>query len=219
MIRSFRNRDFEFADEHEYTLREIVEGLGYDIFDPYNPYPIFDEDYREHLNDSVLTHFWWREIASETPAKFIFFLNRKMIEKMPAINVVYQQLKDGVIDPLATNQGRGSGENTNKNIEGSTGSTTGTSRQVFSDTPQTFLQNPDGEQYLSNITKTDSVGSSKGDTEANGLANYINKTTGIGLPTAQAVAIMCAGDFVNADLLVYKELEPLFLQFFDDMPR
>ena len=219
MIRSFRNRDFEFADEHEYTLREIVEGLGYDIFDPYNPYPIFDEDYREHLNDSVLTHFWWREIASETPAKFIFFLNRKMIEKMPAINVVYQQLKDGVIDPLATMQNRGSGENTSKSDSENTGVTTGTSRQMFSDTPQTFMNEPDGEKYLSNLTKTDSQSNTNGTGNANGLENYINKATGIGLPTAQAVAIMCAGDFVNADLLVYKELEPLFLQFFDDMPR
>ena len=49
-------------------------------------YPIYKEEEREELNKKIIEHFWSWEIAGETPARFKFFLNRKLNEVMPLIN-------------------------------------------------------------------------------------------------------------------------------------
>ena len=63
-----------------YTMRDIVEGYGYDI--GLKDYPIFDEAYRDILNRKIQEHFWFREFSADTPQKALFFLNRKMSEQM-----------------------------------------------------------------------------------------------------------------------------------------
>lgn len=61
-----------------------VEGMGLD------KYPIFDEDYRNVLNNNIIKHYYFREIGVETVDKFIFFLNRKMQLIMPYYNQMYE---------------------------------------------------------------------------------------------------------------------------------
>ena len=55
-----------------------------------NDYPIFDEMYREELNNKILQHFWYREIGQETPDRFNRMLRRKMFEIMPYYNQLYK---------------------------------------------------------------------------------------------------------------------------------
>lgn len=67
-------------------LRYLVESrypLGLD------KYPIFDEAYRQGLNDKIINHFMFREIAFETPGLFINRLNVRMAEIMPYYNQLY----------------------------------------------------------------------------------------------------------------------------------
>lgn len=67
-----------------------------------NDYPIYDEDYRQVLNNKIINHFYLREIGAETPDRFNFYLGRKMREIMPYYNQMYKsELLE--FDPLANN--------------------------------------------------------------------------------------------------------------------
>lgn len=55
-----------------------------------NDYPIYDESYRQVLNNKIINHFYLREIGAETPDRFNFYLGRKMQEIMPYYNQMYK---------------------------------------------------------------------------------------------------------------------------------
>jgi len=68
-------------------LRYIVESKNIDI--GLHDYPIFEESYRESLNNKIIEHYYFNEIGFETPERFIFELNKKMKEIMPLYNKIY----------------------------------------------------------------------------------------------------------------------------------
>ena len=68
-------------------LRQLIQN-GYDI--GLKDYPIFDESYRETLNNKIITHYWMREIGAETAGLFKLYLNRTMGEIMPYYNQLYK---------------------------------------------------------------------------------------------------------------------------------
>lgn len=53
-------------------------------------YPIFDESYREILNQKIIGHYYFREIGMETAALFRHYLNQTMEEIMPYYNQLYK---------------------------------------------------------------------------------------------------------------------------------
>ena len=53
-------------------------------------YPIFDEAYRDGLNQKILDHFYFREIGFETAGMFRKRLQIKLNEIMPYYNKLYQ---------------------------------------------------------------------------------------------------------------------------------
>lgn len=79
-------------------LRYLIEG-NYDL--GLKDYPIFDESYREQLNNKIIQHYYFREIGFETEALFKNRLNQKMNEIMPYYNQMYESSKLK-IDPLYT---------------------------------------------------------------------------------------------------------------------
>lgn len=79
-------------------LRYLIEG-NYDL--GLKDYPIFDESYREQLNNKIIQHYYFREIGFETEALFKNRLNQKMNEIMPYYNQMYESSKLK-IDPLST---------------------------------------------------------------------------------------------------------------------
>lgn len=84
----------------KYTIeiRKLIErGYHFNL----DEYPIFDESYRNSLNEKILEHYWFREIGAETPDRFNFYLRRRMNEIMPYYNQLYiSQMIE--FDPLAT---------------------------------------------------------------------------------------------------------------------
>lgn len=78
-------------------LRYIIES-GYDL-QALKSYPIFDENYRQILNQYILNHFWLREIGSETVGEFDLFLANTMNEIMPYYNGLFKMAMSE-IDPL-----------------------------------------------------------------------------------------------------------------------
>lgn len=79
-------------------LRYLIEG-NYDL--GLKNYTIFDESYREQLNNKIIQHYYFREIGFETEALFKNRLNQKMNEIMPYYNQMYESSKLK-IDPLST---------------------------------------------------------------------------------------------------------------------
>lgn len=79
-------------------LRYLIKG-NYDL--GLKDYPIFDESYREQLNNKIIQHYYFREIGFETEALFKNRLNQKMNEIMPYYNQMYESSKLK-IDPLST---------------------------------------------------------------------------------------------------------------------
>ena len=53
-------------------------------------YPIWDESYRNVLNEKIKNHYFFREIGQETPNRFKFYLDTKMNEIMPYYNELYK---------------------------------------------------------------------------------------------------------------------------------
>ena len=72
------------------TIKNLLDN-GFDF--GLNSYPIFDENYRNTLNQNILNHYYESEIGLETPALFKFYLNQKLNEIMPYYNVLYEKQK------------------------------------------------------------------------------------------------------------------------------
>lgn len=119
-------------------LNELIS-LGFHL--NLDDYPIFNEDYRAHLNKEIIEHFYFREIGQETPERFNFFLKRKMAEIMPYYNQLYQSelIK---FDPLSTVYMETSGD---------------TKRKKYNENTNDYKQNNTlnaSETYASNIDRS-----------------------------------------------------------------
>lgn len=53
-------------------------------------YPIFNENYREELNNKIIRHYYFREIGLETAELFRWYMRREMFEIMPYYNQLYE---------------------------------------------------------------------------------------------------------------------------------
>lgn len=80
------------------TLCDLVK-MKYNL--ALNNYPIFDEKYREILNQKIIDHFYYYEIGAETPDRFNRYLSTKMQEIMPYYNKLYET-ETMKFDPLTT---------------------------------------------------------------------------------------------------------------------
>jgi hypothetical protein len=195
-------------------------------------YPIFMESYRDSLNDKIIDHFYFREIGFETPEMFYRFVRRKMNEVMPLYNQLYSSL-ELVKNPLynydmettSESEQRGSGT---QEASGSESSNTvaksdseGKSRNVASNTPQ--MQLAGHEDYATNIADSITDSSAGSDTTAAGTsastssgsssstARAMQRVSGVsGMTEAQALQLY-RDTFLNVDLMVIDELEPLFM--------
>lgn len=78
----------EYTVGSTYTIRlQILLESGWDI--GLQDYEIFDEDYRNIINQKIINHYYFKEIGVETPAQFKFRLNEAMDLIMPYYNQKY----------------------------------------------------------------------------------------------------------------------------------
>lgn len=68
----------------EKNWKEIYDKIG--LAD----YPIFNENYREELNNKIIRRYYFREIGLETAALFRWYMRREMFEIMPYYNQLYE---------------------------------------------------------------------------------------------------------------------------------
>lgn len=118
-------------------------------------YPIFDESYREHLNNKIVSHYMFQEIGFETPELFKMYLNTRLNEIMPYYNQLYksEQLK---FEPF---------ENVNK--------TTIMDRDVIGNLKN--VQDSTDNRTYTETKNTDTTGENDGTSDTNG--NRTDNTT------------------------------------------
>lgn len=200
-----------------YTVElHSLEEAGYDL--GLSTYPIFDEEYRPILNNKIIEHYAFREIGLETPALFARFMARKMGEIM----VYYNQLYKSELIPIQALTRLDYSEDYDRSSTAASDSTakadgTGTSRDVSSNTPQGLLSMPniENEVYATNamIGKTSSGSTSSANNKTDSTDHYIKRIVGNNAGRTDAQMLKEFREtFLNIDLSIIEELEPLFMQ-------
>lgn len=187
-------------------------------------YPIFDEDYREHLNDMILKHYYMAEIGFETASLFKQYLNNKMEEIMPYYNTLYKLQTDLLNNASGIDQNVNLTETYthNVNTEGTSASTSNSDSEnkgVTQNTPQGNLvnQNINNFNYADGITmgSANSNISDNSNTTGKTVEDYIKKIQGNnGQRYAYEVLIEVKKNILSIDLEVINQLEDLFMGIF-----
>lgn len=189
-------------------------------------YPIFDENYRNILNNKILYHYYENEIGFETAPLFRFYLNQKLNEILPYYNELYKVQKKLIdnlenekifnnVDILETFNSTSTGHSTSN----STNSGNSKNKNVYQDTPQGEIKNADVEtyNYATNITldKNETSNTINDNTNTNGTNDYIKSITGNnGGKYKIDILNDVKNNLMNIDLMIINELNDLFMQIF-----
>lgn len=178
-------------------------------------YPIFDEDYRPHLNAQILDQFWNQEIGQETIELFQLALRRKLNQIMPVMNQQYE-ISRIKFDPLQTVSIRNVAASTGKTVTAGESDSTSTSdaksRAVSQELPQTMLSGTGDYATAAqdNVSNTAAGGKVNESSTANQDGTTDSSTTGFqGNPAM--MLLQYRQSLVNVDMMILDELKELFM--------
>ena len=183
-------------------------------------YPIFDENYRNTLNQNILYHYYENEIGFETASLFRFYLNQKLNEIMPYYNELYKVQKKLIDENLLLNNVNLTetlyGSNTTETSSTSQSSNKG--KNLFQDTPQGNISQQDinaQNVYATNITLNDNSINDNSSANGSGTNEYIKTIIGNnGGKFNIDILNDIKNNLMNIDLMVINELYDLFMQIF-----
>lgn len=136
-------------------LRYLIESnfdLGLD------DYPIFDESYRELLNQKIINHYYFREIGMETAELFKRYLNQTMREIMPYYNQLYKsELLE--FNPFYNVDKTITADKNNNHVSDFIGNVTGKNQQI-TDSENNQINNSKQQTATSANSVGESVGNS-----------------------------------------------------------
>lgn len=176
-------------------------------------YPLFDEGYRETLNNKIIRHYYTREIGAETVGRFRMFVRDAMHLIMPYYNQLYESeiLAKGM-EPLGdrnlkhTEHAWGNASNTGEN----TSQSSATQQNVYQDTPQsemipTQIKNL---QYATNVTIDEDSANASGTSSSSGeYDNMVERTeTGYSRPQSELLKLY-RDTFLNIDNSIIHNVE------------
>lgn len=186
-------------------------------------YPIFDENYRNVLEQKILKHYYTREIGFETVGLWVFKLRTKMNEIMPYYNQLY---KSALLefDPFADTDIKTEHSKNEHGYVNDAGSNTNTATNnntgynLFSNTPQGSLSGVDSMTYLTDATKvtgngqTNVSGSVNNHKDMDTTESYLESIKGKrGSQNYSELLLKYRETFTNIDMLVIDSLKDLFL--------
>ena len=198
-------------------------------------YPIFDEAYRNTLNNNILNYYLESEIGVETAELFKRLLNNRMALIMPKYNKMYQAqdelLQNGILGNVhLTETLERETENESSQEDSGTGTQTGTStadnKNLYQDTPQgsISMQTIDAANvYATNVTLDNNTNSStvtdsstsRRDFTNDGTEDYVKTIIG---NNGRKYNVDVFNDLVsklqNIDMLIINELSDLFMGIF-----
>lgn len=198
-------------------------------------YPIFDEAYRETLNNNILNYYLESEIGVETAQAFKRLLNDRMALIMPKYNKMYlaqdELLQNGILGNVhLTETLERKTDSTSSQEDSGTGTQTGTStadnKNLYQDTPQgsismqtldssnVYATNVTLDRNTNNSTVTDTSSSTR-DFTNNGTENYVKTIIGNnGRKYNVDVYSELVNKLQNIDMLIINELSDLFMGIF-----
>ena len=183
-------------------------------------YPIFDENYRETLNNNILYHYYENEIGFETAPLFRFYLNQKLNEIMPYYNELYKVQKKLIDNNLLLNNVNLTEELKGKNTTqtSSISQSTNKGKNLFQDTPQGNISQQDinaQNVYATNITLNDNSINDNSSANGSGTNEYIKTIIGNnGGKFNIDVLNDIKNNLMNIDLMIINDLNELFMQIF-----
>ena len=201
------------------TIKNLVEN-GFDL--GLNDYPIFDEKYRDHLNDIIIKHYYISEIGFETAELFKMQLNNKMNEIMPYYNSLYKLQKDLLESGIDMNVNLTESYEHNVNTDGTSTSSSSSNtdnKNVTQNTPQGNLT----QSNINNFSYADSVTfggansnvSDNSKTTGKTVEDYIKKIQGNnGNRYPYEIIITVKNNLLAIDIEVINQLEDLFMGIF-----
>lgn len=182
-------------------------------------YPIFDENYRETLNNNILNHYYENEIGFETAPLFRFYLNQKLNEIMPYYNELYKVQKKLIDENLLLNNVNITesltGSNTTQSSSESTSNSNG--KNLFQDTPHGELSSTDidDQKWATNLTQNKNIINDESSASGSGTNEYIKTIVGNnGGKFNIDVLNDIKNNLMNIDLMIINELYDLFMQIF-----
>ena len=190
-------------------------------------YPIFDENYRDILNQKILYHYYEDEIGFETAPLFRFYLNNKLNEIMPYYNELYKVQQNILSKDLLNNVNltehlEGSNTTETSSTSDSTNTGSSNSKNLYQDTPQGNISNQDIDAqnvYATNITldnnNTSNSISDKSSSSGNGTNEYLKTIVGNnGKKFNIEILNDIKNNLMNIDLMIINELSDLFMGIF-----
>ena len=182
-------------------------------------YPIFDENYRETLNNNILYHYYENEIGFETAPLFRFYLNQKLNEIMPYYNELYKVQKKIIDENLLLNNvnltERLTGSNTTNTSSTSQSSNKG--KNLFQDTPQGQISQTDidNQTWATNLTLNKNDIEDESSATGSGTNEYLKTIVGNnGGKFNIDVLNDIKNNLMNIDLMIINELNDLFMGIF-----
>ena len=182
-------------------------------------YPIFDENYRETLNNNILNHYLMNEIGFETAELFKFYLNQKMNEIMPYYNELYKVQKKLIDENLLLNN-----VNLTETLHGSNTTETSSTSQslsngknLYQDTPQGQISQTDidNQTWATNLTLNKNKIEDESNATGNGTNEYLKTIVGNnGGKFNIDVLNDIKNNLMNIDLMIINELNDLFMGIF-----
>ena len=180
-------------------------------------YPIFNETYRDTLNNNILNYYYENEIGFETAELFKFYLNNTMQLIMPKYNILYQKQEQALLKIFDNVNLH---ETSNRNNENSINSETvsnSNNKVLFQDTPQGQIDFTDLENqtWATNYTMNKSNIGDNSQSSGESSEDYERTITG---NNGNKYNIELLNDIknniMNIDMLIINELSDLFMGIF-----
>lgn len=198
------------------TIKSLIDN-NFDF--KMNSYPIFDENYRNTLNQNILYHYYENEIGFETAPLFRFYLNQKLNEIMPYYNELYKVQKKLIDENLLLNNVNLTetlhGSNTTKTS--STSQSLNNGKNLYQDTPQGQISKTDidNQTWATNLTLNKNEIEDESSATGNGTNEYLKTIIGNnGGKFNIDVLNDIKNNLMNIDLMIINDLNELFMGIF-----
>lgn len=181
-------------------------------------YPIFNESYRNILNNNILNHYYENEIGFETANLFKFYLNQKLNEIMPYYNILYTAQEEIIKDKLFDNVDlKETSNRINKTNTNSTSISSSNNKNLFQDTPQGKIDMTifEDQTYATNLTLNNSKINDESNSSGNNNEDFIRNIKGSnGGKYKIEILNDIKNNLMNIDLMIINDLNELFMQIF-----
>ena len=182
-------------------------------------YPIFDENYRNTLNQNILYHYYENEIGFETASLFRFYLNQKLNEIMPYYNELYKVQKKLIDENLLLNNVNLTEQliGSNKTETSSTSQSSNNGKNLFQDTPQGKISQTDidNQTWATNLTLNKNKIEDESNATGSGTNEYLKTIIGNnGGKFNIDILNDIKNSLMNIDLMIINELNDLFMGIF-----